>query len=209
MGRLVGDFPLNILTQALWRSFQSSHKWSFAYWLVSIRIFTNESRLILYAASAEDAKGCGLAIAYTNDVYSITPETFVVFSTNHTCLWTRHTQFQIPANMPPCPNGKCICSWNWIHGNMDNEGYGNEIYMVSRCFRLRCLWKAFDPIKLPYRTDLTVTLAAPPRMYHSPRLRLPFFAITIAPYASKEPRLVPSFRLFERTIEPNPQCTLL
>lgn len=31
--------------------------------------------------------------------------------------------------MPPCPDGKkCICSWNWIHGNKRDQGYGNELY---------------------------------------------------------------------------------
>ncbi|CAD6571688.1 MAG: hypothetical protein CYPHOPRED_004554, partial [Cyphobasidiales sp. Tagirdzhanova-0007] len=42
---------------------------------------------VIHAADQADAKGCALAIAYTNDVYSIAPEDFVVFSTNHTCVW--------------------------------------------------------------------------------------------------------------------------
>jgi len=42
--------------------------------------------------------------------------------------------------MPPCPDGKkCICSWNWIHGNKRKQGYGNELYsefLTSHSFNL-------------------------------------------------------------------------
>lgn len=83
----------------------------------------------VHTAELSDAKGCGLAIAYTDDVYSLKPEDFTVFSVNHTCVWYKETYFDIPDDMPPCPDGKkCICSWNWIHGNRRNQGYGNELY---------------------------------------------------------------------------------
>lgn len=82
-----------------------------------------------FSAWTESAKGCGLAIAYTSDATTVKPSDFVVFSTNHTCVWTRETQFQVPAGMPPCPPGGCVCSWNWIHGDQEMEGYGNELYM--------------------------------------------------------------------------------
>ena len=49
------------------------------------------------------AKGCGLAIAYTDDVNSIKPEDFTVFSTNHTCVWKRETWFDIPADSESGP----------------------------------------------------------------------------------------------------------
>lgn len=86
----------------------------------------------MHVADKSDAKGCGLAIAYTDDVWSIKPEDFTVFSVNHTCVWERETYFDIPADMPACPDGKkCICSWNWIHGTERGEGYGNELYSAS------------------------------------------------------------------------------
>ena len=62
-----------------------------------------------------DLGGCALAVAYKSDVNEVQPEDFVVFSVNHQCVWNLHTDFSIPADMPPCPNGKCICMWNWIH----------------------------------------------------------------------------------------------
>lgn len=84
----------------------------------------------IHTADITDAKGCGLAIAYTDDVNSLKPTDFTVFSVNHTCVWYKETYFDIPDDMPPCPDGKkCICSWNWLHGNKRDQGYGNELYM--------------------------------------------------------------------------------
>jgi hypothetical protein len=62
-----------------------------------------------------DLGGCALAVAYESDVNKVQPEDFTIFSVNQTCVWYLNTTFNIPANMPPCPNGKCICAWFWIH----------------------------------------------------------------------------------------------
>ena len=61
----------------------------------------------------------------------MTAEDLVVISTNAECPWTRDVEFEIPADLPPCPNGKCICAWNWSHGASHGEGYANEIYMTG------------------------------------------------------------------------------
>lgn len=63
----------------------------------------------------DDLKGCALSIAYTSDVNSIKPEDLAIFSVNHQCVWSVNTGFQVPQNMPPCPDGGCICAWHWIH----------------------------------------------------------------------------------------------
>ena len=68
-----------------------------------------------HTTGLDDVKGCAIAIAYKSDVNTIQPEDFAVFSVNHTCVWTLHTDFQIPARMPPCPEGGCTCAWFWIH----------------------------------------------------------------------------------------------
>ncbi|KDQ59091.1 hypothetical protein JAAARDRAFT_175802 [Jaapia argillacea MUCL 33604] len=62
-----------------------------------------------------DTKGCGLAIAYKSNVNLVHPEDFTIFSVNHTCVWTRFTDFQVPQKMPPCPAGGCVCAFFWIH----------------------------------------------------------------------------------------------
>ncbi|PPQ63558.1 hypothetical protein CVT24_004855 [Panaeolus cyanescens] len=79
----------------------------------------------------DDLEGCALAIAYKSDVNQVQPEDFTIFSVNHTCVWTRFTDFQVPARMPPCPDGGCICSFFWIHSPKSG---GEENYMNGfRC----------------------------------------------------------------------------
>ncbi|KAL4244267.1 hypothetical protein ABKN59_010384 [Abortiporus biennis] len=57
----------------------------------------------------DDLKGCSLAIAYKDDVNQVQPEDFTV-----------------PARMPPCPAGGCICAWFWIHSQ---DSGGEQNYM--------------------------------------------------------------------------------
>ncbi|KAI0349736.1 hypothetical protein OH77DRAFT_1507355 [Trametes cingulata] len=76
----------------------------------------------------DDLKGCALAIAYESDVSKIQPEDFTVFSVNHTCVWTRFTDFPVPARMPPCPEGGCHCAWFWIHSA---DSGGEQNYMTG------------------------------------------------------------------------------
>ena len=69
----------------------------------------------MHTLGFDDLTGCALAIAYESDVTKIKPEDFTVFSVNHTCVWTRETEFQVPERMPPCPEDGCHCAWFWIH----------------------------------------------------------------------------------------------
>ena len=69
----------------------------------------------MHTKGFDDLTGCALAIAYESDVSKIKPEDFAVFSVNHTCVWNRFTDFQVPERMPPCPEGGCHCAWFWIH----------------------------------------------------------------------------------------------
>ncbi|CAE6442792.1 unnamed protein product [Rhizoctonia solani] len=80
----------------------------------------------IHANNENDLGGCALAIAYKSEASEVKPEDFVVFSVNHRCVWDRFTDFQIPANMPACPNGKCICGWYWQHRE---DAGGDEMYM--------------------------------------------------------------------------------
>ncbi|KAG9316126.1 hypothetical protein JVU11DRAFT_3803 [Chiua virens] len=68
-----------------------------------------------HTTGINDVKGCALAIAYKSDASQVQPADFTVFSVNHTCVWNRYTDFGVPQKMPPCENGKCICSFFWIH----------------------------------------------------------------------------------------------
>lgn len=67
--------------------------------------------------------GCGLAIAYKSDVNQVQPADFTIFTVNTQCVKTLRTDFQVPKDMPPCPNGKCVCAWFWQGQNSANEMY--------------------------------------------------------------------------------------
>ncbi|KAI0671907.1 hypothetical protein C8Q78DRAFT_1031345 [Trametes maxima] len=79
-----------------------------------------------HTTGLSDVKGCALAIAYKDDARQVQPEDFTVFSVNQTCVWTRFTDFQVPARMPPCPEGGCTCAWFWIHSQ---DSGGEQNYM--------------------------------------------------------------------------------
>lgn len=87
--------------------------------------------IAFHAKSIEDTRGCAFGITYKSDVNSVKPEDFTIFTVNHTCVWHRFTDFQIPADMPECPEGGCICSFNWIHAP---DAGSEQIYMNGyRC----------------------------------------------------------------------------
>ncbi|KAG9098080.1 hypothetical protein FRC06_006834 [Ceratobasidium sp. 370] len=86
----------------------------------------NSPMATFHTNGIRDLGGCGLAIAYKNDVHAVKPEDFAIFSVNHQCVWNRFTDFAVPAKLPECPGGKCICSFFWIH---KADSGGEEMYM--------------------------------------------------------------------------------
>jgi hypothetical protein len=54
---------------------------------------------------------------------------FTVFSVNHTCVFNRLTDFQVPARMPACPPGGCICAWFWVH-SPDSGGEQSTLHVL-------------------------------------------------------------------------------
>lgn len=109
---------------------------SYRQFLLHIAFPTRDDCLTLLQGF-DDLTGCALAIAYKSDVRAIQPEDFTVFSINQTCVWTRFTDFQVPANMPPCPPEGCHCAWFWIHSS--NSGSQQSAFcflqMVSAIHR--------------------------------------------------------------------------
>lgn len=82
-----------------------------------------------HTTGIDDLGGCALAIAYESDATAVKPEDFAIFSVNQTCVWTLHTDFQVPAAMPACPEGGCTCAWFWIH--TVRGAMGTEYFLVS------------------------------------------------------------------------------
>ena len=63
--------------------------------------------------SEENLAGCALAIAYKSDASQVRPEDFTIMSVQENCVRQRDTNFEIPANLPACPDGECTCAWFW------------------------------------------------------------------------------------------------
>jgi len=79
----------------------------------------------------DDLGGCALSIAYKSDINEVQPEDLVVFSVQQKCVWNRFTHFDIPADMPACPNGKCICAWHWAHRADSGSEQSRSFYLLS------------------------------------------------------------------------------
>jgi hypothetical protein len=71
--------------------------------------------------------GTALAIAYTSDVKAVKPSDMTIISVNTVSPWFRNTDYKIPAGLPACPEGGCLCTWNWIHQANHGEGYPYEL----------------------------------------------------------------------------------
>ena len=79
----------------------------------------------------KDVTGCSISIAYESDPAKIKPEDFTVISTNWTCPWFKKVDFEIPADLPECPEGGCTCMWGWVHSGLAG---GQENYLLNyRC----------------------------------------------------------------------------
>ncbi|GAA5860488.1 hypothetical protein JCM8547_000319 [Rhodosporidiobolus lusitaniae] len=69
-----------------------------------------------YADSVEEdlLSGCAMAIADVDDIEKTSMENLAIFSVQHECVKQKLTTFEVPAAMPPCKSGKCICGWFWL-----------------------------------------------------------------------------------------------
>ncbi|OWZ60315.1 hypothetical protein C356_00172 [Cryptococcus neoformans c45] len=79
----------------------------------------------------QDVKGCAIGIAYESNVTKIQPEDFTVISVNYTCPWKKQIEFQIPPDLPPCPEGGCHCMWGWVHAA--DAGSEQNYFLGYRC----------------------------------------------------------------------------
>jgi len=80
----------------------------------------------LHSPARNDVAGCVLGIAYKSNLNDVKPEDFVIFSVVKDCPARALQAFDVPA-LPGCPNGKCICSWFWIH---NSDGGTDQMYMT-------------------------------------------------------------------------------
>jgi hypothetical protein len=65
----------------------------------------------VHAPNRTSAPGSAFAISYQNSIDKVTPSNLVVFTVRHNTPWQRVTWFDVPKDLPPCPEGGCTCAW--------------------------------------------------------------------------------------------------
>ncbi|KAJ7891382.1 hypothetical protein B0H14DRAFT_2335963 [Mycena olivaceomarginata] len=63
----------------------------------------------MHTQNETQAAGTAFAISYTSDIKQVTPANLVVFTVRYHTPWKRVTYYDVPADMPACPAGGCIC----------------------------------------------------------------------------------------------------
>ncbi|KAH7101427.1 hypothetical protein BKA62DRAFT_795448 [Auriculariales sp. MPI-PUGE-AT-0066] len=76
------------------------------------------------------AQGTAFAISYTSNINEVNLDNLVVFSVAPRTPWKRLTAYEVPADMPACPEGGCICAWGWVP---DGCGQPNMYMTPFRC----------------------------------------------------------------------------
>ncbi|KAF9009666.1 hypothetical protein BDQ17DRAFT_1406668 [Cyathus striatus] len=76
------------------------------------------------------AAGTAFAISYVSDIKQVTPDNLAVFSVRYHTPWKRVTSYSVPAAMPACPDGGCICAWGWVPNGC---GQPNIYHQAFKC----------------------------------------------------------------------------
>ncbi|KAF8227927.1 hypothetical protein L208DRAFT_1365571 [Tricholoma matsutake] len=76
------------------------------------------------------AAGTAFAISYKSDIKKVNPEDLVVFSVAYNTPFKRLTTYSVPARMPACPPGGCICAWGWVPNGC---GEPNMYHTAFKC----------------------------------------------------------------------------
>ncbi|KAH8817193.1 hypothetical protein F5884DRAFT_244933 [Xylogone sp. PMI_703] len=82
----------------------------------------------MHTSNHSTAAGTALAISYNSDLKDVTIDNLVVFSVLANTPWKREAYYDVPADLPACPEGGCICAWLWVpkgcgQPNMYMAGY--------------------------------------------------------------------------------------
>lgn len=76
------------------------------------------------------AAGTAFAISYQSDIKKVTSENLVVFTVRYHTPWKRVTSYSVPAALPACPPGGCICAWGWVPNGC---GEPNMYHQAFKC----------------------------------------------------------------------------
>ncbi|CAI7579791.1 unnamed protein product [Penicillium pancosmium] len=82
----------------------------------------------MHTNNQSTAAGTAFAISYQSDLSKVTMENLAVFTVLEHTPWKREATYEVPADLPPCPEGGCTCAWLWAPNgcgqpNMYMAGY--------------------------------------------------------------------------------------
>ncbi|KAJ6444104.1 proteophosphoglycan ppg4 [Purpureocillium lavendulum] len=84
----------------------------------------------LHTHSIETTGGTAWAISYETDLSKVSMDNLVVFSVRYYSPFFRETWYDVPADLPACPEEGCYCAWLWIP---DGCGEPNMYMQNHRC----------------------------------------------------------------------------
>ncbi|KAI0842323.1 hypothetical protein F5Y06DRAFT_124659 [Hypoxylon sp. FL0890] len=84
----------------------------------------------MHTHNESTAAGTAFAISYNADISKVTMENLAVFTVLEHTPWKRIATYQVPADLPPCPEGGCYCAWLWVP---DGCGEPNMYMQNLRC----------------------------------------------------------------------------
>ncbi|CAJ2512527.1 Uu.00g055420.m01.CDS01 [Anthostomella pinea] len=84
----------------------------------------------LHTYNESTAAGTAFAISYQSDISQVTIENLAVFTVLEHTPWKRLATYQVPADLPACPEGGCYCAWLWVP---DGCGEPNMYMQNLRC----------------------------------------------------------------------------
>jgi len=102
----------------------------------------------LHAKDEDDASAYAFAISYQSDFSKVTLDNLVVFTTKYKTPFRRQATYDVPANMPECPPGGCICAALWIP-NHCGEPNGYMIGYNCKVTNVKSTARPLAPAKTP------------------------------------------------------------
>ncbi|KAI1098482.1 hypothetical protein F4804DRAFT_350328 [Jackrogersella minutella] len=72
----------------------------------------------MHTHNETDSAGSAFAISYNSDISKVTMDNLAVFTVLEHTPWKRLATYQVPADLPPCPDGGCYCAPNMYMQNL-------------------------------------------------------------------------------------------
>ncbi|KAM0287373.1 hypothetical protein ACHAO9_007777 [Fusarium lateritium] len=102
----------------------------------------------LHTSNQTSAAGTAWAISYQSDIRNVTMDNLAVFTVLEHTPWKRLATYQVPKDMPECPDGGCYCAWLWVPDGCGQPNmFVSTIRPGSESFRLTVNYRYMQNFK--------------------------------------------------------------